>query len=140
VSGDVVDNSRDWRGRFFLTAAQSGASGDSLATAFPWGTANPSSAQRSIPDGLPATGTSVVLGNSYAYDQWTRPIDSNPNSQLVIFLGSPASLPGMAANSQIILYVDATTGAITFSEIGSGGAQSNVCFFFWIMATAQLPF
>lgn len=125
LSGDVVDASRDWRGRIFTWFV--GALGGSTSLLCYDPAINP--ANLGAPTARNTAGRQTFgMGNSCNLDAGADFLICDLDNGL-----AQNNLTQIAVNSQVRLWVDHTTGFLYTTYTGSPDAQ----LFFWLMATGQ---
>jgi len=125
ASGDVIDDSIDWRNRVFFVTVAANMSGG-----FPWNgvAANPIPQPIASPNTLDST-KQMQMGQSFWDD--TSTVIGGSIGGCVMHL-EPTNMAVMTGGSKAVLYVDATTGALRVAYSGNPGIK----LFAWIEATA----
>jgi hypothetical protein len=131
ANGDTLDNSVDWRNRFFKVTAficnSELFANDPLAQL----TTNPS-----IPFPLPFADArlSFGLGNSFIVDSGVATNESTIWMETDTVLSAFQTTPQVASGTTVALLCSPNTGALTAGVIGNPGCRV----FLWVEATAQL--
>lgn len=131
--GSVVDDSRDWRNRIFRWSASYNSNAAQL---FPW---DRSSA--AAPRVLSAAGSAIAgLSTTYGFGQsfvpdsgGTLKFPANPTIQMPMV--AVVTWPSAAAATNIVLYVETSTGNLAVAITGAPGVRC----FFWLEASGQFP-
>jgi len=133
ANGSIVDNTVDWRNRFFLVFAQL----DKSSLAFPWAN-DPSGAgvQRqplgSILTLSGTTGTNDIrIANSFWGDAFFA------SGQATLYTANNAQFPSIIpGGASVGVYVDMSTGAM---KCALSATSPTARLFLWIMSSAQFP-
>lgn len=133
ASGDVIDNSRDWRNRYFLWFLQAGGGG---SLTFPSKGAGTASSVLSFFAAASAGGTASVsaswgMGQSFQVDA-----SLVASTRTVMYLGGADQNYQITSPDKLGLYVDASGNLKLYA---SGTTATNVGLFVWLFATAQMP-
>ena len=123
VSGDIVDDSRDWTKRVWTW--QMCAVGGGSSPTFPW-------VKSSIAPFVPAE-TAIVGAGGAASGFGQSMVQDYSASKAGVLHVTPTQLTGMAATSTIDLYVDLTTGALKIDYTNA----PNIKGFIWLRASGQ---
>jgi hypothetical protein len=124
----IVDNSTDWRNRFFVTYAC--ASQSAKFASDPTVPAN--NAAIPIPNAVGVSGFSIQMGQGFSAD------NALPATGCTVYFGLPADFGAgnIQAGSSILLYVNAADGSL---RVTYPGTYPTARFFFWIAASAPYP-
>jgi hypothetical protein len=122
ANGDTIDQSIDWRNRFFWCWAVAVGGASSLLAQDPAATSGTN---------VPSAGTPIYVSMGQTFQ--TDPAAISGVAKLLIVRVTPTQLAGLGAASQIDVWVDPSTGAMRVNLNGTANAQV----FFRIDATAS---
>ncbi len=128
ADGDIIDDSRDWRGRIFRYLVQV----ESAPNGFVWD-------RRTAPgDSVIPQGTvAPVLGTNYlqGFAQSIQVNNSPSFTNYFLFTLTHTNMSNVTSPAQVGLWVDAASGALKVSLVGSPDAD----FFIWLDSWGPYP-
>lgn len=141
-TGDVIDNSRDWRGRMFRWVACVASGSSTNAAKFPWNTTSTAAvisggSKFQYSANVESPALTMGVGSSFASSVPTVAvlIATGASSAATPEAGSNVPTNAMDSSTAVVLYVDDVTGELKIDI--DGVPKCSV--FFWIEATSQFP-